>query len=146
MPSAIVRLRKLAGSEPVARFLGMELEKLSPGYTKVTMKVKPEHQNFNGMVFGGIIMALADQAFAYASNSIVRPNIASQFNIHFLAAPEAGARLTAEGRVLKQGRRVGVTEITVTDEAGTLIARATGTTIPLHDVTPKPGRVQRAKS
>lgn len=97
------------------------------------MCLQPEHLNFNGMVFGGIIMALADQAFAYASNSLVRPNIASQFNIHFLAAPKAGTRLIAEGHVLKQGKRAGVTEITITDESGVVIAKATGTTISIAE-------------
>ena len=43
----------------------MKLVELTPGYAKITMKVLPEHLNFNGMVFGGIVMALADQAFAY---------------------------------------------------------------------------------
>jgi len=129
MPSDIIELKKAAKNEPIARFLGLKLENLSPGCTRISMFLQPEHLNFNGTVFGGIIMALADQAFAYASNSLVRPNIASQFNIHFLAAPRAGTRLIAEGRVLKQGRRAGVTEITVTDETDTVIAKATGTTI-----------------
>ncbi|MEW6142819.1 MAG: PaaI family thioesterase [Chloroflexota bacterium] len=133
MSSAIAELKRLTKNEPIAEFLGMKLEKLSPGYSRVSMHLKLEYLNFNGIVFGGIIMALADQAFAYASNSLVRPNIASQFNIHLLAAPKAGTKLIAEGRVLKQGKRAGVTEITITDEAGAAIAKATGTTIPIAE-------------
>jgi acyl-CoA thioesterase len=76
-------------------------------------------------------MAVADQAFAYGSNSLASPSIASQFNIHFIAAAEVNDELTAECQVIKSGQRVGISEITVTNQGGKLIARATGTTIPV---------------
>jgi len=127
----VAELRAKAEAEPIASFLNMRLLELSEGYAKVAMKLKPEYGNFNGMVFGGIIMSLADQAFAYATNSVIHPNVASQFNIHFVAGAEAEDELTAECRVVKSGRRVCVSEMTVTNQAGKLIAKATGTTIPL---------------
>jgi len=109
----------------------MKLMELAPGYAKVSMKLRPEYMNFNGYVFGGIIMSLADQAFGYAINSVNLPSVASQFNIHFLAAPAPGDELVAECRVVRNGRRVGISEMTVTGNEGKLIARATGTTIPV---------------
>jgi acyl-coenzyme A thioesterase PaaI-like protein len=45
--------------------------------------------------------------------------------------------LTADCRVLKSGRRVGISEMVVTNQDGKLIATATGTTIP---VVPEPGQ------
>jgi acyl-CoA thioesterase len=95
------------------------------------MKLAPEYQNFNGLIFGGIVMAVADQAFAYASNSLAYPSLASQFNIHFVAGAEVNDELTAECRVVRSGRRVGISEMTVTNQEGKLIAKATGTTIPI---------------
>jgi len=118
-------------TEPIASFLKMRLLELSPGYAKVAIKLAPEYQNFNGLIFGGIVMAVADQAFAYASNSLAHPSIASQFNIHFIAAAEVKDELTAECQVVKSGQRVGISEITVTNQEGKLIAKATGTTIPV---------------
>ena len=123
-------LKTKAKSEPVAAFLGMELVELSEGYAKVTMKLSPEYLNFNGLVFGGIIMALADEAFAYASNTVITPNLASQFNIHFIASAKADDELTAECHVVKSGKRVCISEMVVTNQEGQLIAKATGTTIP----------------
>ena len=123
--------------EPIASFLKMELKELSPGYARVVMKVIPEYQNFNGLIFGGIIMALADQSFAYASNSMSYPSYASQFNTHFIAGAKVGDELSAECRVIKSGRRVGISEITVTNQEGKLIARATGTTIPVSQSKPQ---------
>ena len=44
----------------------------------------------------------------------------------------AGDELIAEGRVVRSGRRVSIAEMTVTNQDGKLIAKATGTTIPLE--------------
>ena len=127
----VAELRAEEPTEPIASFLKMRLLELSPGYARVVMRLKPEYQNFNGLVFGGIVMAVADQAFAYASNSVAYPSIASQFNIHFIAGAGAEDELTAECRVVRSGRRAGISEMTVTNQEGKLIAKATGTTIPV---------------
>ena len=127
----LTELRDREKKEPIASFLKMRLLELSPGYAKVVMKLIPEYQNFNGLVFGGIVVAVADQAFAYASNSVAHPSIASQFNVHFINGAGVDDELTAECRVVRSGRRVGVSEIRVTNQEGKLIAQATGTTIPV---------------
>ena len=127
----LANLKAKAQKEPIASFLDMRLLELSEGYAKVAMKLKPEHINFNGMIFGGIIMSLADQAFAYGTNSVISPNVASQFNIHFAAGANVNDELIAECRVVRAGRRVCISEMTVTNQDGKLIAKATGTTIPL---------------
>ena len=131
MPDEIEKLKKLGEDEAVASFLGMRLVELSTGFARVSMTMKPEYINFNGMIFGGIVSSVADQAFAYATNSVITPNVATQFNIHYIAAAGEKDELTAECRVVKSGKRVCVSEIKVTDQAGKLIATATGTTIPL---------------
>jgi acyl-CoA thioesterase len=131
-PDNLAELRAKEPEEPIATFLKMRLLELSPGYARVAMKLRPEYQNFNGMTFGGIIMAVTDQAFAYATNSLFRPSIASQFNMHFVAGPGVSDELTAECRVVKSGKRVGISEMTVTNQDGKLIAKATGTTIPVR--------------
>ena len=125
----IAELRAREQVEPIASFLNMNLLELTPGYSKVSIKLIPEYQNFNGLIFGGIVMAVVDQAFAYASNSLVLPSIAFQFNIHFIASAEVNDELIAECRVIKSGRRAGFSEMTVTNHEGKLIAKATGTTI-----------------
>ena len=85
-PDLVKELKEKEAGEPIAKFLKMKLVDLKPGYAKVTMKVAPEHLNFNGLIFGGIVMCLADQAFAYGTNSLVTPSIATQFNIHLISA------------------------------------------------------------
>jgi acyl-CoA thioesterase len=130
-PDSVAELIAKGKKEPIASYLKMRLLELTPGYAKVAMKLMPKYQNFNGLIFGGIIMAVADQAFAYASNSLAHPSIASQFNIHFIAGAGVDDELIAEGRVIRSGRRVGISEMVVTNQDGKLIAKATGTTIPV---------------
>ena len=127
----VAELKAKEPAEPIASFFNFKLLELTPGYARVSMKLKPEYLNFNGLIFGGIVVAVADQAFAYATNSLIQPSLASQFNIHFLAAPDVNDELIGECRVLRSGKRVGVSEMTVTNQNGKLIAKATGTTIPV---------------
>ena len=131
MPDNVSELRAKEPIEPIAKFLKTKLVELKPGYAKVSMRVGPKHLNFNGLIFGGIIMAVADEAFAYATNSLIQPSYASQVNIHFLEGPAVNDELIAECRVLRSGRRVGISKIQVTNQDGKLIAKATGTTIPV---------------
>jgi acyl-CoA thioesterase len=128
----IADLKEKFQKEHFAKAWGMQLLELSPGYAKFSMKLKPEYQNFNGLTFGGIIMSIADMAFAYCVNSVNRPSVAINFDTQFVAAPKPDDELIAEGRVIKTGRRLSIAEMTVTNQEGKLIAKATGTTIKLE--------------
>jgi len=131
MKDYVSELRTKSLNEPVGRFLQTTLVELEPGYAKVKIKIKPEYVNFNGLVFGGIISSVIDEAFAYATNSLIKPSYASQLNVHFINAPVVGDELTAECWLLKSGKRVGISEMVVTNQDDKLIAKATGTTIPV---------------
>jgi acyl-CoA thioesterase len=115
--------------EPVSAFFDLRVLELKAGYTRLSMLIKPEYLNFHGVVFGGVIMSLADQAFGYAVNTLSYPSVASQFNIYFLSSARAGDVLTATGTVVRGGRRISVAEVSVTNQEGKLIARASGSTI-----------------
>jgi len=123
-------------SEPIAAFLNLVQEEVSPGFARISMLIKLEHLNFHGVAFGGIIMSLADQAFGYAVNSLNYPRVAAQFNVYFLASAHAGDKLVAEGKVIKSGKRVSFAEVQIYNQKGTLIARADGTTISVSSPQP----------
>jgi acyl-CoA thioesterase len=130
---SVKALQEKASHEPISSFLNIKILELSPGYTRISMKMRPEYLNFNGVVFGSIIMAAADYAFSLAINSLRMPSLATQFNIHLLASAAADDELFAEANVWKNGRRVGITEMTVINQKDKLIAKATGTTIPITE-------------
>jgi len=70
------------------------------------MTVGENSLNFHDVAHGGPIFALADAAFAAASNSYGVKAVAFNVNITYLSAVEAGMRLLAEARETSQGERI----------------------------------------
>lgn len=122
-------LEKRMAAAPYAQALGFRLLEVSEGYARVAVTLSDTHRNFMGGTDGGLIISLADYAFACSCNTYGDVRVAVQFSASILAAPEAGGELMAEGRTVRSGRRVAVTEISVTQN-GKLVARATGTAVP----------------
>jgi acyl-CoA thioesterase len=122
---------RVAG-DPYAAWLGIELLELRPGFCRAALRLAPHMTNFHGSPHGGAIFSLADYAFSGACNAHGEPAVALSVTIQFLAAAAPGARLTAEAREARQGRRAGFYAMTVTDDRGTVVAAchagAVGTT------------------
>jgi len=112
-----------------ARLLGFRLLELAEGYAKVSVVLRPEHANFLGMIHGGLVMSLADYAFECSCNTLGQPRVALQFSTNFISAPPLEGDLLAEARTIHAGETIALTEISVTDANGKIIARATGTAI-----------------
>jgi acyl-CoA thioesterase len=113
--------------DPFAHFLGIELLELRQGYSKVCMTVGEHMLNFHGIPHGGAIFALADAAFAAASNSHGPTAVALNVSINFLAAVPLGTRLYAEATEENLGRRTALYRLSVTTEAGKPVALCHGT-------------------
>lgn len=92
--------------------------------------VDPVHYNTNGVLHGGILMALLDTAMGHAVADLVAPagrfNAAAQFNIHFFYPIKSGL-VRARAEVKKLGKRLAVVEAEATDETGRVLALATAT-------------------
>jgi len=112
--------------DPFARRLGIEVLEVGPGRARVGLTLNDSHLNFNGFIHGGAVFTLLDQAFAAASNSHNETAVAISMSVQFVNAAKPGDRLTAEARELHRSRRLGLYELTVTDESGRLICRSEG--------------------
>ncbi len=92
--------------------------------------VNPAHYNTNGVLHGGILMALLDTAMGHAVATVVEPagrfNAAAQLNINFLHPVKSGL-VRAKATIKKMGKRLAVVESEATDEGGRLLAIATST-------------------
>jgi acyl-CoA thioesterase len=115
-------IREQVSRDPYATSLGIELLDLGPGYCRAAMRLTPQMVNFQGNPHGGAIFSLADYAFGAACNAHGEPAVALTVTIQFLAAVRPGARLVAEAREQRQGRRAGFYAMTVTAEDGTVVA------------------------
>ena len=94
-----------------AHAMGMEVSAVSPGHATVEMTVREDMLNGFGTCQGGLIATLADMAFAYACNSYNELTVASGFDVDLLGPAKPGDRLSATGRVVSQGSRMGVYDI-----------------------------------
>ncbi len=117
-----VDLAERLRDDPWARALGVEYLELGRGFCRVALQIQPHMVNFQGTPHGGVIFSLADVAFSAACNSHGEPAVALSMTISYLTAVAPGARLIAEGRERKQGRRAGFYEITVTTADGAVVA------------------------
>jgi uncharacterized protein (TIGR00369 family) len=119
---------------PVAQLIGFTLIGVSDGRSTVVLEAGPQHANPMGTLHGGILCDIADAAMgiAYATTLDEDESFTTlELKINFLK-PIWSAQLTAEGRVIKRGRTIGLTECDIIDEKGSLVARASSTCMTLR--------------
>jgi uncharacterized protein (TIGR00369 family) len=119
---------------PVARLLGFSLTAVSEGRATIEFEAGAHHMNPRGTLHGGILCDIADAAMALAYGSTLAEDetfTTLELKINFLK-PVWKAKLTAEGRVVKRGRTIGLTECDITDQEGSLVARASSTCMSLR--------------
>lgn len=123
-----------AGTLPlntIARTLGYDVVEAENGRVVVALVPTAAHLNPAGTVHGGLTATLLDSCMGLAIQSTLDKGIGQttlEFKISLLRpiAPETGL-ITAEGKVLNCGRRVGTADGRVTDAAGRLLAHGTTT-------------------
>lgn len=108
------------------KHLGIEKIEVGPGRALMAMEVTTAMTNGHGMCHGGYIFLLADSAFAFACNSHGQRSVAQHCAVTFLAPGRLGSRLTAEAVERQRADRSGITDVTVRDETGAVIAEFRG--------------------
>ncbi len=113
------------------RMLGWELLDWDPEALKIKVgfQTRKEFRNPGGVIQGGIIAAMIDDAFGpmciLASGRTKRP-LTLDLNVSYLAAGNHG-KFTCEARIIRQGKSISFVEGELFDATGELVARATST-------------------
>ncbi len=123
--------------DALSELLGFEVVERGPGSARVTALVGPDHTNQHGTAHGGFVFALADTAFAIASNSHGPVAVAVATSIHFTRAVRPGDRLTAEAREDSLSRGMATYTVTVTRDDD-VVAVFTGTVHRRREDLPPP--------
>lgn len=128
---------------PCSETLGLEVTAIdqAAGTVRMTMRGRPEWCNPTGALQGGFVVALLDEAMAVAGivagqMDYLVPTL--ELKTSFLRPCPVG-QVTAEGRLVRWGRRAAFLEADLYDPQGRLVARATSTVVP----TPVEGRATR---
>jgi uncharacterized protein (TIGR00369 family) len=118
------------GAEPpIARLVGFHLTSYERGRAVFELEAGPQHANPMGTLHGGVLCDVADAAMGTALATTLEDDesfTTLELKINFLK-PIWNAKLTASGKVVRRGRVISLTECDVTDEKGSLVARASST-------------------
>jgi acyl-CoA thioesterase len=114
-PELEADIRARLAANPFINFMGIVVPQLGRGYARFVLPFKPQLANSIGLLQGGAIAALADEAVAFALYSLVQPDETIntvEMKINFLAAVKEG-EVTAVARIAKRGRTISLGEFVV---------------------------------
>lgn len=115
--------------------LGIEIDLLEPGRAVLGVEVRQELLQLQGVMHGGAMATLIDTAVAMAIVSVSGPNdkfTTVELKINYLAAVREG-RVTADARIIRDGRRIVVADCDAFDSNGRLAAKGLLTYIRLTE-------------
>ena len=78
--------------------MGISVQEIAPGYAKAETRYSERMVNFQGLIHGGAIFSLMDEALGAASNSHGTIALALNINITFLKPPQINSTLIAEAK------------------------------------------------
>jgi acyl-CoA thioesterase len=108
-------------------WLGLELLEVRPRYAAVRMVVRADMMNGFGVCHGGVTFALADSAFAFASNTHGRVTVSIDTSITYPAAVTTGDVLTAVATEQSAANRIAFYDVRVTNQDTAVVALFRGT-------------------
>lgn len=99
----------------------IQLESTGPDLAVYRLDIRPESWNPYGMVHGGALYTLADDAAGAAAHSDGRHYVTQNGTLHFLDNRAHGT-IRATGRVRHRGRSTVLVAVDITDASGALLA------------------------
>jgi uncharacterized protein (TIGR00369 family) len=110
--------------------LRLRFEYPEPGHCRAEFVAPRKFQGWQGVLHGGIISTLLDEAFAHALGGPERGDgeaaVTAEMTIRFKKPVRIGQKVILEGRVVRLKGRLIDCESVLRDEAGTELASATG--------------------
>jgi len=114
-------LKRYFEKDRFAKYVGIELIEISAGRATAVLKIKEYHLNAVDMIHGGVLFALADLAFAAASNSHGKIAVAVNNSISYIKAAE-GDVLYAEAREISKDRKLATYSVEIKDKTEKTVA------------------------
>ena len=102
--------------------LGMAVVSAAEGACCIEMTVREDMLNGYETCHGGVLFTLADSAFAFACNSRNLCMVAAGAQIDFLRPARVGDILRATAAEISSGKRLGLYDVTVTNQKQQTVA------------------------
>ncbi len=120
-------VNKMLDKDEFSKWLGIEIVKVGPGYSRLKMKIRKEMMNGFNICHGGVIFSLADSALAFASNGYGNVAVAIDTSISFTAKVFEGDLLHAEAEEQSRNNKTGVYNVLVKNQNGEVVGAFKGT-------------------
>ena len=114
------------GVNPLFAYLGATLESVSAEEVRLRLEVSQYLLQGAGVVAGGILATMADEAMAHVVMANLEPGVKTatvEMNMRYLRSAREGT-LFATSRITRQGRTIITTESEVRDQGDNLLALA----------------------
>jgi len=109
-----------------AKGCGIEIEEVTPGFARCSMKVSTNHLNGLGILMGGALFTLADYTFSLAANSYGKIAVTQNASIAYRRKCSGGV-VTAIATETGRDERTGDYVVEVSNDQNQVIARIKGT-------------------
>jgi acyl-CoA thioesterase len=124
-PEEISRL--MYSKDWFSQWLGIEIEEIKSGYCKLRMTIRKEMLNGFEIAHGGITYALADSAFAFASNSQGKKAVSIETSISHTEQLKEGNVLIAVATELTSSNKLARYKVQITKGEEDIVALFNGT-------------------
>ncbi|MEZ4738177.1 MAG: hotdog fold thioesterase [Flavobacteriales bacterium] len=114
-------------NDPFSIWMGIERVSVASGACTLRMSVRGEMMNGFAIAHGGITYSLADSCLAFASNAHGIRAVSVETSISHTRPVLANDLLTATSEELSLSKRIGVYQITVTNQRNETVALFKGT-------------------
>jgi uncharacterized protein (TIGR00369 family) len=115
---------------PFVQLIGATSARAGEGPARLALTLEEKHMNPNGVVHGGVLTSLMDEACGAAivavrgmEAMIAAPHATVDMNVSFMSGARVGDRLAVEAKALRVGRSVAFAEAEVIRNGDTLMAK-----------------------
>jgi uncharacterized protein (TIGR00369 family) len=124
-PEKLQQIRAKFETNHFPRSLGIELDSIEHGRARLSLEVSQRHLQLAGVMHGGAIATLIDTAVAFAivgASELGARFTTIEMKVNYLIPIRPG-RVVADARLLRDGRRIVVSDCDVFDSDGQLAAK-----------------------
>lgn len=115
------QIRTKVEAQGFHRLVGGRIDELAPGYAVLSVDRRPELLQQDGLLHGGVVAFLVDNATTIAAATLLRPGqapLTAEYKLNLLA-PATGRRIECRARVIRPGRSLSVVAADVFSLDGT---------------------------
>lgn len=133
-------MREQGVTAPHLELLGYRVDHYEPGVSELIWRVPPPLLNPAGIAHGGFLAAILDDAAGMAAASAYPrwvPQLTVHLSVDYLAPVRPDRDHRVSGRVIRHGKGSSLSDATITDPDGTLLARGSGVFQPNRRMVPR---------